>query len=141
MSYSTKQRQAVLACLSGRRGELLSAAELTQILRQAGSPVGLATIYRHLTRLEEAGFVHRVNTPEGAFYRYCEEESSGGRECFLLRCESCGQILHLDCSHLRALYEHLERDHHFIVNPRETVFSGLCEACARRGKEALHEQP
>ena len=132
MPYSTKQQQAVLRCLESRESEALSAQELAEELRREGFSVGLATIYRQLERLEEAGVVHKVNTESGAFYLYCSH-GEGRRDCFLLKCEKCGCIRHLDCSHLQILYDHLEQDHHFRINPRRTLFLGLCEECA--GKE------
>ena len=134
MAYSTKQQQAVLDCLSRRREEPVSAIELAEALRQSGHPVGLATIYRQLEKLEQTGLVHKVNTGEGALYQYCDHPEDG-RECFLLRCTGCGRILHLDCSHLKPLYEHLERQHRFVIDPRATVFAGLCDVCARRQRE------
>lgn len=134
MPYSTKQQQAVLRCLEQRREELLTAADLAEDLRREGCPVGLATVYRQLEKLEQAGRVHKVNTEEGAFYQFCSHDANGHRDCFLLKCEKCGCIRHLDCSHLQILYDHLEQDHHFRINPRRTLFLGLCEQCA--GKEA-----
>jgi len=134
MPYSTKQQQAILSCLARRRQELISVGELAAELRQSGCPVGLATIYRQLEKLEEAGHIHKVSTEEGAFFQYCDRGESG-RGCFLLRCESCGRILHLDCSHLQPLYDHLEQQHHFRIDPRATMFSGLCDVCAAQGKE------
>ena len=71
MAYATKQNKAVLQCLERRTGEALTAAELAETLRAEGSPVGLATIYRQLERLEAAGRIHKVNTEEGALYQYC----------------------------------------------------------------------
>ena len=53
------------------------------------------------------------------------------RDCFLLKCSRCGRIRHLDCSHLKALYDHLERNHHFHIDPCGTLFTGLCELCVR----------
>ena len=126
MPYSTKQQQAVLRCLESRESEALSAQELGR----EGFSVGLATIYRQLERLEEAGVVHKVNTESGAFYLYCSH-GEGRRDCFLLKCQRCGRIRHLDCNHLKDLYEHLETAHHFRIDPRRTLFTGLCEECAR----------
>ena len=83
-----------------------------------------------LERLEEAGVVHKVNTESGAFYLYCSH-GEGRRDCFLLKCQRCGRIRHLDCDHLKDLYEHLETAHHFRIDPRRTLFTGLCEECAR----------
>ena len=132
MPYHTKQQQAILDCLARRGGAVLSAAALSEELRSQGSPVGLATIYRQLERLEGQGLVHKVSTEEGACYRYCD---GGERKpaCFLLRCESCGRVLHADCGQLAALYEHLEQAHHFTIDPRKTVLSGLCDACTEKG--------
>ena len=53
------------------------------------------------------------------------------RDCFWLKCSRCGRIRHLDCSHLKALYDHLERDHHFHIDPCGTLFTELCELCVR----------
>ena len=130
MPYSTKQQQAVLRCLESRESEALSAQELAEELRREGFSVGLATIYRQLERLEEAGIVHKVNTESGAFYLYYSH-GEGRRDCFLLKCQRCGRIRHLDCDHLKDLYEHLETAHHFRIDPRRTLFTGLCEECAR----------
>ena len=138
MAYSTKQQQAVLACLVNRRQELISVSELAAELRQSGNPVGLATIYRQLERLEQAGHIHKVNTEEGALYQYCNRDETD-RDCFLLKCQGCGRLLHLDCSHLRPLYEHLEREHHILINSRETMFSGLCDVCAAKQREEPHQ--
>ena len=135
MPYSTKQQQAVLRCLESRESEALSAQELAEELRREGFSVGLATIYRQLERLEEAGVVHKVNTESGAFYLYCSH-GEGRRDCFLLKCQRCGRIRHLDCDHLKDLYEHLETAHHFRIDPRGTLFSGVCDVCA--GEEDHH---
>ena len=135
MAYATKQYQAVLRCLEERAGQTLTAADLLEDLRRTGNPVGLATIYRQLEKLESAGRIHKVTTEEGALYQYCPHQEAD-HNCFLLRCEDCGRIVHLDCSHLRHLYDHLEAEHHFRIDPRRTVLTGLCRTCS--GKEAGH---
>ena len=136
MSYITKQQQAVLRCLEERGEEPLTAAALAEDLRQSGSPVGLATVYRQLERLEQAGMIHKINTEEGALYQFCGHDIQDHRDCFLLKCSKCGRIRHLDCSHLQSLYEHLEQEHHFRIDPRGTLFTGICDLCA--GKEETH---
>ena len=128
MSYTTKQQQAVLACLSQRQEAPISAAELAEALRRSGHPVGLATIYRQLEKLEGAGRIHCIHTEEGAFYQFCPH-TDGHHNCFLLRCEDCGRIVHLDCGHLEGLCSHLESAHHFRIDPRRTILKGRCETC------------
>ncbi len=139
MSYNTKQQQAILRCLQQRPEQAFTAADLSVVLRRQGCAVGLATVYRQLDRLEQMGCVHKVATEEGALYQYCPHQESR-QACFLLRCEGCGRILHLDCRHLQALSQHLTQAHGFYMDPRRTVLTGLCQACAReRGEEAPHD--
>ncbi|MFR5405381.1 MAG: Fur family transcriptional regulator [Oscillibacter sp.] len=130
MPYSTKQHQAVLRCLEARGETACTAAELAEDLRREGCPVGLATIYRQLEKLEAAGAVHKVNTEEGALYQYCGRQSQGHRDCFLLKCERCGCIRHVDCTHLQNLYDHpgagAPLPHR---SPGDAVFR-VCDVCA-----------
>ena len=137
MPYSTKQSQAVLRVLEARQEEACTAAELAEDLRRSGDPVGLATIYRQLEKLEAARGIHKVMTEAGALYQYCGHQTREHSGCFLLKCERCGRIRHVDCRHLQALYDHLEREHHFRIDPRGTLFSGICDVCARE-EEASH---
>ena len=127
MTYTTKQYQAVLRCLEQRPDAALTAADLAEALRQEARPVGLATIYRQLEKLESAGRVHKIHTEEGSFFQFCPHADH--HNCFLLRCEDCGRIVHLDCGHLEELYRHLEADHHFRIDPRRTVLTGRCHRC------------
>ena len=80
-----------------------------------------------------ASTAHRAlrsaDTDQGAYYQYCDGHDEGS--CFLLKCEKCGAIRHLDCSHLGELYRHLEQEHHFRIDPRRTLFYGLCEHCGQ----------
>ncbi len=134
MAYQTKQQQAVLQCLRRRAEECLTAADLSEELRRDGHAVGLATVYRQLDRLVQLGTVHKITTEEGALYQYCPQ-AGHPHDCFLLRCEGCGRMVHLDCGHLEELCVHLSAQHHFRIDPRRTVLTGLCDTC----QEARHE--
>ena len=71
--------------------------------------------------------VHKVTTDEGAYYQFCTHGCAS--DCCLFKCERCGRIVHLDCHQLAPLYEHLEHEHGFSINPRKTMFYGLCREC------------
>ena len=124
MPYHTRQQQAVLSCIESHRDGHVTALELAEELRAKGVAVGVATIYRQLDKLEAQGRVHKINTAVG--------------NCFLLKCERCGRILHLDCAQLSPLYRHIQEEHHFIINPRKTLLYGLCQTCAR--EDIAHEK-
>lgn len=134
MPYTTKQSQAILRALE-RRGERAGdARSLADDLREEGISVGLATVYRQLERLAEAGLVHRIATDTGALYQYCSRQAAG-EVCFLLRCQSCGRMEHLDCPRLQELYRHIAAEHGFQVDPRRTILTGLCGHCAEQEAE------
>lgn len=134
MPYNTKQSQAILRALERRGKRPADARALADDLREKGIPVGLATVYRQLDRLAEAGLVHRITTDAGALYQYCPRQAAG-EVCFLLRCQSCGRMEHLDCPQLRSLYRHIAAEHGFRVDPRRTVLTGLCGPCAEQEAE------
>ena len=79
MPYVTKQYQAVLQCVQSRGADAFTAAELTEDLRHTGHPVGLATVYRQLEKLEAAGMVHKVPTEEGCAVPVLPPPSAGPR--------------------------------------------------------------
>ena len=127
MTYMTRQQQAVLDCLQ-RCGGGIGAVELAELLHRQGEAVGLTTVYRQLERLEKSGRIHKIVTDSGAKYRFCSCHDAG-KDCFLLKCERCGAVCHVDCSQLAALYRHLEEEHGFAINPRRTLLYGLCRTC------------
>ena len=127
MAYMTRQQQAVLKCIESCPGGRATAMDLMQMLRQEGQTVGLSTVYRQLEKLVAQGKVHKLLTEEGACYQYCDKTVH--RDCFLLQCEGCGAIFHMDCSHLGELYGHLLESHGFAITPRRTMFYGLCGKC------------
>ena len=127
MAYMTRQQQAVLKCIESCPGGRATAMDLMQMLRQEGQTVGLSTVYRQLEKLVAQDKVHKLLTEEGACYQYCDKTVH--RDCFLLQCEGCGAIFHMDCSHLGELYGHLLESHGFAINPRRTMFYGLCGKC------------
>ena len=44
-------------------------------------------------------------------------------------------MVHLDCAHLEEVCHHLSAEHHFSIDPRRTVLTGICEQC----QEEPHE--
>ena len=128
MTYMTRQQQAVLDCIAACPGGCATAMALADRLRSGGQSVGLTTVYRQLERLEKQGLVHKLVTGEGACWQNCDCHAP--RDCILLKCEVCGAIQHMDCGHLGELYQHVLQQHHFRINPRRTLFYGLCDRCS-----------
>jgi len=71
---ATRQRAAVADILA-RTDEFRSAQQIHSALEAEGTKVGLATVYRNLQTLAEAGAVDQVRSAEGeVLYRACEKQ-------------------------------------------------------------------
>ncbi len=125
-SYHTKQQKIILDYMAGSSG-YVTASQILSHLKAEGQKVGLTTIYRHLEKFEKDGIVYKIvlDGNSGACYQYAENVK--GR--LLLKCEDCGGMIPMDCSHMDDLYEHVLREHQFKVNPHRTMFYGVCDDC------------
>src|SRR3712207_465245 len=74
--------------LLGRQHCCLSAKEITSALRDEGSQVGLASVYRALELLDALKLVQRLDAGEGVV-RY-EPAVRGGSHPHHIVCERCG---------------------------------------------------
>ena len=132
-NYTTKQGEAILSYIISLNGEHITAGQIAEHFDEIGFPVGLATIYRRLDKLEESGIVRKyiLDGISGACYQYIIDEDS--REYFHLKCEECGALMHLKCSLLDDVQHHVYEEHSFQINTMKTVFNGKCSRCLNRG--------
>ena len=104
--YQTKQKTQILAYLQENRAKHMTAAELLHLLTENGTPIGAATVYRQLERLEADGLVRRYALDDrgSACWQYVDEN----QDCcshFHLKCTVCGTLFHLDCNHKLFRFE------------------------------------
>lgn len=134
-AYNTEQREEVVSYLAAAGGKHLTAADICRALKQKGSSVSTATVYRQLDRLVTEGVVVRF-TPEGersACFQLVDREHCHDAHCYHLKCEKCGALIHLSCDELSETEKHLLDEHGFAVNPGRTVLYGVCRDCRRKG--------
>lgn len=128
--YKTQQKEEIVSWLKEHPGQHVTVAELCA---QMEKPVGMATVYRQLDKLVEAGLVMKYvlgpNTP--ACFSY-GEHVRGEEEVFHCRCEKCGTLFHVRCRELAGLARHLEEGHGFHLLPARTVFYGICSDCYKK---------
>ena len=127
--YKTKQRNAILQYMLEHKDRHVTVSQIGDYFAQKGT-----TIYRHLEKLLEQGFVRKYNidSSTGACFQYAGDNNKC-REHFHLKCEKCGSLIHLECSHLDELYRHILAEHGFVLDPFRTVFYGLCRSCSEIG--------
>lgn len=120
----TRQGDAVAAQLEGY-GEFVTAQQLHDDLRHAGLQVGLATVYRRLQALAEAGRLDVIRTPEGqAAYRRCNT----GHHHHLI-CRVCGRTVELAGEEFESWLGRMAERHGFAELDHALEVYGRCEGC------------
>ena len=131
--YITKQREAILAYIVSLKSVHVTASQIALHFEREAVPIGKATIYRHLDELTESGKLRRYVTDgmSGACYQYVGDEKTGDAHLHL-KCELCGELLHLECDALVDLERHVFDKHAFQVNTTKTVLYGRCDDCLQK---------
>lgn len=121
----TKQRTIVVKEFLAMNRHL-DAEELYASIRQAGHNIGLATIYRTLNLLREAGLVEQRLFADGrASYELLDPEVHHDH----LICTNCGKIVEFEHKEIEKLQEQVARTHHFILSSHRLELYGLCANC------------
>ena len=121
---STRQRRAVQELMSSL-DEFSSAQEIHARLRDAGSNVGLTTVYRTLQSMAQAGQVDVLRPEDGeARYRSCTSEHHHH-----LVCRSCGRTLEVDSPLVERWADQVAADHGFTDIGHTVEIYGICSDC------------
>ena len=125
-SYKTKQKDLILNEIKNRKSEF----KAQDIYEYLNKEVGLTTIYRLIDKLVKEGLLNKtIGDDNIAYYQYlekCEHENH-----FYLKCEKCGNIIHVDCDCITELMSHIAREHKFKTNSEHIIINGICEKCGR----------
>ena len=122
---NTWQREAVREALRRDDG-FVSAQALHALLREGGSPIGLATVYRALADLASAGEADSLQSPEGEnLFRAC---SSSGHHHHLI-CRSCGLTVEIEAHAVESWAKEVAAEHGFTGAQHVVDVFGLCAAC------------
>ena len=124
MSRRTEQREAILHTLAEAEGPL-TAQEVHARARAVHPTIGLATVYRNLSSLEQDGAVVAVHLPQDAT-RY---ETAGRGHHHHFRCVKCQTVFEIEGSCPVALLEGATLPGGLTVLGHELVFFGKCASC------------
>ncbi len=124
MQRTTVQRRAILAALSDAPGPL-TPQQVHDAARRDHPNLGLATVYRNLARLEEAGAITAVHLPDDAT-RY---EPSGRGHHHHFRCRTCGRVFELEADCPVQTLQGVTLPGGFQVEDHALTLYGLCSDC------------
>jgi Fur family ferric uptake transcriptional regulator len=125
LKLSTRQEQ-LLQALRAAEAEL-SGQDLHAQLRSSSTPMGLATVYRHLRQLQQWGLVRCRHLPSGeALFAPTE------RDDHHLTCVDCGSTQRLPHCPVHDLALPNGELDGFVPLFHTLEFYGLCAACQQR---------
>lgn len=126
MKRNTWQREAVTTELAEVHG-FVSAQALHGRMRDAGSTISLATVYRALTDMVGEGSVDSLLSPEGEnLYRSCSSDDHHHH----LICLRCGATVEIDAKQVEAWAKTTAAAHGFSQAQHVVDIFGVCGACA-----------
>jgi Fur family ferric uptake transcriptional regulator len=123
---SSEPRQTVIEAVA-KQGCSVTAREIAEVLRDDGSGVGLASIYRTLDLLDRTGLVQRFEVGEGVA-RYEPAYPSGEHHHHIV-CDSCGTVTAFEDAALEQAIERLSGRVKHSVNAHDVTLHGECPAC------------
>jgi len=128
----TRQRQLVASVFDGI-DQWLTAQQVHHQLAQQGDPVGLATVYRTLTALADAGELDArhahgsgATTPEWS-YRRCSSQHHHH-----LTCRNCGRTVEIAAPPIEAWAAEVAQTHGYTTIEHVIEVTGLCPECSAR---------
>lgn len=119
------RQQAAVAELLEKSDDFTSAQTVHARLRESGESVGLATVYRTLQAMVEAGTVDVLRTDEGeAVYRACSTHHHHH-----LVCRACGRTLEVEGPAVEQWTDRVAAEHGFTDVTHTLEIFGTCADC------------
>ena len=126
-TYNTKQKDLILKIIKKQQKEFT----IKDIYNELNKKVGLTTIYRLVDKLIDENilnkYISRDNITHYQYLKECEEENH-----FYLKCDKCGELVHIDCDCIGDLSNHIIKKHKFKPNKDHIIITGYCEKCFRK---------
>lgn len=129
-SYNTKQKNEILSIIKKKKHEFT----VQDILNDKDCTVGLTTIYRFINKMVLDGNISKSIGNDNVMYYQLLDECNKENH-FYLKCESCGEMIHIDCDCINVLKDHISKEHDFSLSSNHIVVNGVCSSCKNRGEK------
>ena len=123
---NTWQREAVREALSESEA-FVSAQALHSALREGGSSIGLATVYRALSDLATEGEADSLQQEGESLYR----ASTPGTHHHHLICRNCGLTVEIEADAVEEWARTVAAENGFTQPNHVVDVFGLCASCSR----------
>ena len=120
----TPQREMILDALAHGSGHM-TAEEIFDQVKEHTRVINIATVYRTLDLLVEAGLANRANLWDG---RLIYATWQHGPHLHLV-CRSCGTTVDADSNLLSTFVEQVKEQYQFLADWQHISLQGTCQAC------------
>ena len=121
----TKQRVAVVEAMDSF-DDFRSAQEIHDLISRQGNSVGLATVYRTLSALADAGEVDMLRNEDGeAIWRSCSDTHHHH-----LVCRTCGATVEVEGPTVERWTRSIAAEHGYADVSHTLEIFGTCPRCA-----------
>ncbi|MDH4182799.1 MAG: transcriptional repressor [Nitrospinota bacterium] len=129
---STVQRDIIIGEFLRVKGHL-SVDELHSRLRVSHSSIGLATVYRTLKILSDAGLAHERRFKDGyTRYEYIGPDNTHHDH---IVCVACGLVVEFENHEIEKLQQREADKYHFKMLDHKFEIYGICRECQKAKKE------
>ena len=129
----TTQRKLVLDVIKENQGNHLGPEEIYNHLKTKNANIGIATVYRTLTLLEEMGLIYRVEFRPGIAAYELNQPDVAHKHHHLI-CMECGKITEVKEDLLDNLENLISSNHGFAIKDHSLKFYGYCSQCRDKSK-------
>lgn len=121
--YHTKQKEILLNIIKKENGRFT-----VNDIYEKTNGVGLTTVYRFINSLVDDGRLKKeVDNNNQVYYYYLSECDCDHH--FYLKCNKCGMMIHVDCEFTNEIYNHILKDHSFVIDKKNLIINGICDKC------------
>lgn len=122
----TSKRSIILEAFLKEEGHI-TAEDLYKKIAKKKSSIGIATVYRTLKLLQEAGLARMSQFGKGEA-RY-EHNYLHGHHDHLI-CKQCGKIIEFENPQIEKMQERIAKKHSFEITSHRLEMYGTCSKCS-----------
>lgn len=125
----TNQRRCVFEVVMENEGKHLNSQEIYELVKNKYPDIGVATVYRTLSLLEDMELIYGVDFEDG-FRRYEVVKDEEEHRHHHLICLECGKIREVEEDLLENIEDEIASKNNFKVIDHRVKFYGYCSDCS-----------
>lgn len=129
----TEQRLTILDIIIKNAGKHLNSQEIYDLVKEEHPEIGVATVYRTISLLEEIGIIYGGDFGDGSIRYEVAKEHEEHRHHHLI-CIECGSIEEFEDDLLEQIENEIYKKKQFETTDHRVKFYGYCKKCLAKQK-------